>query len=153
MSACRWSMAELLPHQPPMILVHGVDRFDDRSVQVAAVIGPDHPFLDDGLVPAHVGIELMAQACGVFAGIEAKTLDLPVKLGFLLGTRKFTAAAPGFEVGWRLEVGAGLVFRDEELAVFDCTVGHGGKVLAEAQLTLFQPKDAEAMARVMNDAG
>jgi predicted hotdog family 3-hydroxylacyl-ACP dehydratase len=148
-----WSMAELLPHQAPMILLDRVLAQDDQGVRVAARIGPDHPFLEGDLVAAHVGIELMAQACGVFAGLEAKMKDAPVRLGFLLGTRKFSADVAGFLLGVELEITARVVFRDMEMAVFDCIIEGQGAVLASAQLTLYQPKDMEAALGAMGHGG
>ena len=49
-------------------------------------------------------MELMAQGIGAFAGIEALKAGEPVRLGFLLGTRKLDLFADSVPVGTELEV-------------------------------------------------
>ena len=65
-------------------------------------------FFDGGGVPAYVGLEWMAQACGAHVGALARDAGIPVRVGFLLGTREFTIHAPRFRLGERLIVGAAL---------------------------------------------
>ena len=66
-----YSPEELLPHAPPMVLLDRVLEWDDESILAELTIGPSTPFLDVGRgVPAHVGLEWMAQTCGLFAGLD-----------------------------------------------------------------------------------
>ena len=44
-------------------------------------------FVEDGQVPAWVGIEYMAQAIAAWAGCRARAAGKPPQLGFLLGSR------------------------------------------------------------------
>ena len=67
----------------------------------------------------------MAQACGVFAGLQARARGEPVRVGFLLGTRRYLASRPWFADGETLEVTARLVLRDGPMAVFDCRISAG----------------------------
>jgi predicted hotdog family 3-hydroxylacyl-ACP dehydratase len=138
------SPEDLLPHRPPMVLLDQVVNHSDDAVTAALTIGPQTPFLEAGLgVPAHIGLEWMAQACGAFAGLEAQRANEPVRLGFLLGTRRYQAARAYFTEGERLEIGAKLVFREGGMGVFDCKIiGAGGADLAIAQLTVYQPEGA-----------
>jgi len=144
MKPCPYPPEELLPHAPPMVLLDAVVGWEDDAVSARLTIRPDTLFYEPSLgVPVHVGIEWMAQTCGIFAGLEAKTAQQPVRLGFLLGTRQFKASRRYFVEGERLEVGATLVFREEGMAVFDCRIRTpGGEQLAFARLTLYQPEDA-----------
>ena len=66
----------------------------------------------------------------------------PVRVGFLLGTRRYLASRPWFAEGETLEVTARLVLRDGPMAVFDCRISAGGGALASAHLTLYQPDQA-----------
>ena len=63
----------------------------------------------------------------------------PVKIGFLLGTRMCRVMTPWFRIGDRLLISASLVFRDEQMAVFDCRIEIDGQLAAEAQLKVYQP--------------
>lgn len=140
MSASPLPIARLLPHAAPMLLLDEALSYDAEHARAAVVIRPDHPFAEPPGVPAHVGIELMAQACGVWAGGEAQRSDAPVRLGYLLGTRRYRAERPFFLIGERLEVTARLTFRDGGMGVFDCRIEDaGGSTAAEAQLSVFQP--------------
>lgn len=136
--------ARLLPHAEPMILLDETLALDAEVAQAAVTMRPDHPFAQPDGVPAHVGIEFMAQTCGLWAGGEALRAGGPVRLGFLLGTRAYQAARPFFHFGERLEITARLVFLDQGMGVFDCTIaGPGGDMLAQAQLSVYQPDGAQ----------
>ncbi len=140
---CPYTVAELLPHAGPMILLDEVLDWSENSVRAAVRIRDDAPFAVPGLgVPAHVGIEFMAQACGVFAGLEARTIGRPVQIGFLLGSRRYLAECSWFTTGQRLEICVTSIFREGPMAVFDCRIEAGEGVLATARLTCYQPENA-----------
>ena len=145
LAPCPWPIEALLPHAPPMILLDEVMGVDSESVAAVVTIRPDHPFIAVEGVPVQVGIELMAQVCGAYAGANALAAGEAVKLGFLLGTRRFQAYDDWLRRGDRLEVRAKLSFRDEEMGVFDCRIERRGDLVAEAQLSVFQPKDPDAI--------
>jgi predicted hotdog family 3-hydroxylacyl-ACP dehydratase len=130
-----------------MVLLDRVLEWDAQSIATGLTIGPSTRFLDPGHgIPAHVGLEWMAQACGLFAGLEAKAQNEPVRLGFLLGTRRYQSARPYFPEGASLTVAAQLVLREGGMAVFDCRiVADDGSEEAAAQLTVYQPEDAESV--------
>jgi predicted hotdog family 3-hydroxylacyl-ACP dehydratase len=64
-----------------------------------------------------------------------------VKIGFLLGTRMCRVLVPCFRIGDRLLVSASIVFHDEQLAAFDCKIEISGRLVADAQLKVYQPQD------------
>lgn len=137
--------ADLLYHDAPMVLLDELVDSDPASVVAAVTVHSDSQFCESGLgVPAHVGIEWMAQTCGLFSGLEAKSAGRPVRLGFLLGTRRYRALRGWFAIGDRALVTARLVFREGGMAVFDCTIAVDGNEAAVAQLTLYQPEDQQA---------
>lgn len=141
-----YSVGELLPHAPPMVLLDELLDWSVTGARTAVEIRDDHPFAVAGLgVPSHVGIEMMAQTCGVFAGLEAKRSGEPVKLGFLLGSRRYSAECERFGSGERLEIQVTNVFREGPMAVFDCRIESGGRTVAAAQLTLYRPDDPAAV--------
>jgi predicted hotdog family 3-hydroxylacyl-ACP dehydratase len=136
------AVAELLPHGPPMVLLDEMVEDTENSLTTALTIRPKSQFAVAGHgVPAHVAIEYMAQTCGAFAGLEAHRTGQPVRLGFLLGTRRYLAFVPWLLIGWRLTVTATVVFREGQMGVFDCLVRHEAAEIATAQITVYQPDD------------
>jgi predicted hotdog family 3-hydroxylacyl-ACP dehydratase len=125
----------------------------DRVIEAASshivcevTIQIDSPFCNGATVPGWVGIEYMAQTIGALAGWRAQAQQLPVKVGFLVGTRHYQSHVPQFRVGDVLRVTA-----DEEvsvnngLIVMRCTLHDtAGTLLAEASLLVFQPDDLDA---------
>lgn len=144
MNAGPWPIAELLPHATPMLLLDQALSCDSQGATAALTIHPDAPFAGPNGVPAHIGIEYMAQTCGLWAGGEAKREGGPVRLGYLLGTRHYQASRQFFAPGERLEIRADLVFRDGGMGVFDCRIVDAcNEIVAQAQLSVYQPSDKE----------
>lgn len=146
MRTCPYPVVDLLPHEPPMVLLDRVLAWDDGELEAEIEIRAGIPFYRESRgVPAHAGIEYMAQACGAYVGLEAKAAGLPVRLGFLLGTRRYYADAPYFRDGERLAVHVRQILRETEIGVFDCRITSGGGERASARLNLYQPADAAAV--------
>ena len=130
----------LLPHRRPMILLDDVVDCDDATLSAVVAIRPTTLFLEADGVPGHIGIEYMAQACGTFAGAEALRRGEAVRIGFLLGSRRYIMHTPWFRLGDRLTVAVSLGYRDESMATFDGRIEVAGKLAAEARLTVYQPR-------------
>ena len=146
MQTCEFAIETLLPHARPMILLDKVTGWDGRAIETALVVRAGAPFFEPGKgIAAHIAIEWRAQSCGAFVGLEALTLARPVRVGFLLGTRNFSANQAWFGENEAVHIRAELVFRDGETGVFDCTVRCRDAVAAKAQLTLHQPADLAAV--------
>jgi predicted hotdog family 3-hydroxylacyl-ACP dehydratase len=129
-----------------MILIDRVLAFDPKFIETELTVRPDMPFFEPGKgVAAHIALEWMAQSCAAYVGLEALLAGQAVRIGFLLGTRNFTAAVPWFAAGETVNVRAEVAFRDGETGVFGCAVRHGGVEAAQAQLTLHQPSDIHAV--------
>ena len=146
MQPCPHPIEALLPHAHPMILIDRVIGWDGQAIETALVVRADAPFFERGKgIAAHIAIEWMAQSCGAFVGLEALAEQRPVRVGFLLGTRDFTADQPWFLEHDLVTIRAELVFRDGETGVFDCRVRCRDALAARAQLTLHQPTDLAAV--------
>jgi predicted hotdog family 3-hydroxylacyl-ACP dehydratase len=138
--SCPYPIADLLPHAAPMVLLDRVAAWDDDGLTALVTVGVGTRFATPGRgVAAHIGIEWMAQACGAFAGLRAKLTGLPVRVGFLLGTRDFTADRGWFAMGETLAVSVRRVFLEAGMAVFDCRIDADENLCARARLTVFQP--------------
>ncbi len=143
MRPCRYPVAALLPHEPPMILIDEVVSYDDDALVAAVTITEASLFLTREGVPGHIGIEYMAQACGAYAGVHARDSGDPVRIGLLLGTRDYRVLAPRFRRGERLLVAVTMVFRDEPVAAFACSITIDGKIVADAQLKVYYGDDEQ----------
>ncbi|WP_304673146.1 ApeP family dehydratase [Neisseria blantyrii] len=145
--------ASLLPHSGRMVLIDRITRYGDDFVEAGAQIKPDHILLADGILPYTAFIELMAQAVGAYAGIQARKNARPVRLGFLLGTRKLEIFAQSVPVGTHLLATAHMSIQDAGgMGVFDCelrwtdapetssgTLPSDG-ILARASLNVYSPE-------------
>ena len=126
-----------------MILIDEVVSYDDNALIAAVTITEASLFLTRDGVPGHVGIEYMAQACGAYAGVHARDSGDPVRIGLLLGTRDYRVQVPWFRRGDRLLIAIRMVFRDEPVAAFACTITIEGKIVAEAQLKVYHGDDEQ----------
>lgn len=147
-----YTIEQILPHRGRAILVHEVISYDDTSAVVAVNIGAETAFFQVGEgVPAHVGLEYMAQACGTYAGLMSLDRGEPVRLGFLLGTRDYKCAKPWYRIGERLIVSAEQLFQtDDGMGSFFCKIMCGDIELASAHLNVFQPNDVTNFLEMSN---
>lgn len=133
----------LVPHRSGMLLIDRVLSVSAESVRALAIVR-DGLFLRAGRLPAYVGIELMAQTIAAWAGLQHREKNEAVRLGFLLGTRRYEATVDSFAVGTQLEVDARLeIISEQGLAVFSCRIFEGGTERAHASVNVFQPADVE----------
>lgn len=138
-----WPLAELLPHAGDMILIDEVLSFDSEQIHTRVRVRPGGLFnRENGDLPAWVGIELMAQSIAAYAGCRARQQELPVELGFLLGTRKFECNVEHFPNGIDLHIHAQRSLEDDNgMGVFECHLTGPG-VHATARLNVFRPPQA-----------
>ncbi|ANN78484.1 hotdog family protein [Bordetella flabilis] len=149
MSAAPWSVSQLLPHAGAAILIDAVEDWDEETLRATAVIKADGPYSDeDGTLPPWMGLEIMAQAVGAWAGCQARHAGMDVGLGFLLGTRRYECHTPCFQPGTRLAVQVKRSLQDAAgMGVFECTLHAGDTLLAHARLNVYRPADARAFTQ------
>lgn len=134
----------IVPHSGPMVLLDRVISVDAESVCAEVRIRQDSLFYVDGGVGAWVGLEYIAQAIAAYAGYNAALLGKPVKIGFLLGTRRYECVRPTFALGSVIKVRAKRVLQtDDGVASFDCAIDDESGRLGGASVTVYQPADAE----------
>jgi len=139
-------IADYLPHRPPMMLLDRVIEATESHIVCEVTIQIDSPFCDGAAVPGWIGIEYMAQTIGVLTGWQALENQLPVRIGFLVGTRHYQSHVPQFHVGDVLRITADQeVSAGNGLVAMRCTVHDAvGTMLAEASLLVFQPDSLDA---------
>jgi predicted hotdog family 3-hydroxylacyl-ACP dehydratase len=139
-----YNIEQVLPHAHPMILLSQFIEAGAEHAVCTVDIDRNSPFYDDTqqAVPAYVGVEYMAQTIAAYAGAHALATGGTVKIGFLLGCRKYQPATPGFQAGQTLHIQVRkLVMEDSGLSVFECQILHQQQLLVAANLNVFQPDD------------
>lgn len=131
-------VAALLPHSGAMVLLDKVIDYNDHSLSAELTVRDDGLLGDELSVSAWAGIEYMAQAIAAYIGIKAKLAGEPIKLGYLLGTRRYNSNVSAFAVGTTLGVQITIIIQDDKLGVFDCSIS-GDNIDITASLNVYQP--------------
>ncbi|MEG3767548.1 3-hydroxylacyl-ACP dehydratase, partial [Alteromonas sp. 14N.309.X.WAT.G.H12] len=88
----------------------------------------------------HIGIEYMAQSIAAFAGANDLDSGREKKVGFLLGSRKYTSTIPVYGKGCALHISVQRLFQEESgLGVFDCHIFLSENTVSTAKVNVFQP--------------
>ena len=136
----------LIPHRQPMLLINQITHLDASHSEALVMIDEQAPFFEPGKgVPTWIGIEYMGQTAALIAGYRLKHGLLPPHLGFLLGTRSYSASCEYFEPNSVIKVTAKeqAVVADG-FAKFDCFIEHhtpqrdDSEPLARASLSVFR---------------
>ena len=136
----------LVPHSGTMSLLGRLRAADAETLCAEVAISAGTLFLDGGAVGAWVGVEYMAQAVAAHAGYGARLHGAAVRVGFLLGTRRYACTVPAFPAGSVLHVHVQRVLQGENgLGAYDCRIvdAAGGAEWASATITVFQPDNVE----------
>ncbi|MGO2342614.1 hotdog family protein [Vibrio litoralis] len=142
------NIADLVPHQAPMILVDKLIAVDQQSIHTQVMIKADELFFnqESQSVPGYVGIEYMAQSIAAWSGFQAWQQGEPPAIGFLLGSRRYQSECSEFPLGETLDIYAEQVMENNGMAVFQCRIEVQAKTLASAQLNAFVPSPEQLNA-------
>lgn len=138
-----WPVPSLLPHSGPMVLISEPATFDETWAEASVRIGEDSLFYRAGHgVPSWVGIEYMAQSIALYAGIGRRQSGEDIQIGLLIGCRRYEVETEYFRLGRQIHIHVDEVWRDSQMAVFECAIRDNDHHLAAAQLNVFSPTDA-----------
>ena len=142
----------LVPHSGAMVLLDRVIAADDETLCAEVTIRPDTMFLNEHGVGTWVGVEYMAQAIAAHAGYIANLRGDSVKVGFLLGARRYECSRSSFALGNVLHVHVKRMLQSENgLGAFEChidVVNEANEVsAATATITVFQPENVNDFLR------
>lgn len=137
----------LIPHRGPWLLLERVLDHGDGWAHCQVVPRPG-PLTDGEHVPATLAVEYMAQTvavvCRLQGGAQAQAPGAAAPApGYLVAARDVSLAVESFPVGEPLTVEARYAFGSGLAARFEARVLSGPRVLAEAQLTVYQPDPEE----------
>ena len=139
------SVDDLVPHRGDMSWLDTVVSANQDEVVAEATVRPDSFFVRDGALPIWVGVEFMAQAVAAWAGHRGRQHGRVARIGFLLGTRRFDAHRQALRVGDRLRIEARCeLMGDNGLGMFACRILVDGELVAQANLSVFEPPDEAA---------
>ena len=141
--------AKLLPHTGKMVLLDSVIECSESRVVALATIQKDCILLPTDTathLPTYLSIEIMAQTVGAWAGAVALSQGEKVRIGFLLGTRRFDMPVAEIPVGTQLRCEATLSWQDDTgMGVFDCVLldNQNNNTIATASLNLYRPNEQD----------
>jgi predicted hotdog family 3-hydroxylacyl-ACP dehydratase len=137
-----WKLTDLVPHRPPMLLLHGIQEATEEKCIAQVRVDPSAWYAQsDGSMPGWFGIELMAQTSAAYSWSRKRELGMPIGTGYLLGTQSYQSRVAKFPAGAVLEVEAKLYYLDESgLSAFACEIRHLGQSVACATLKTFEPQ-------------
>ena len=141
----------VLPQKSPMVLLDRVLAYSEpeRSLTAEVVITEKSMFFDPeaGHVPVWVGLEYMAQTIAAYSNLSKGISGGAVQIGLLLGTRKFQGHTFGFGLKQSLQIKVKQLYYDGNLGAFECSIKAQEKLLAEAQVNVYQPDSVEELLR------
>jgi predicted hotdog family 3-hydroxylacyl-ACP dehydratase len=135
-------IAELVPHEPPMLLVDELLAWTPEQARVRAQVRAGSPFVEAGRAPAVALLEIMAQAIAAATGMARRQVGGPPVRGVLLGTRELELAVDELAVGDVLIIDVVLHFEGDELARYACSVEREGQTIARAELNVMTERQS-----------
>ena len=131
---------EFVLHSGQMLLLDTVIECHDDTTVCEWTVRESDAFIQDGNgIPAYVGVEYMAQCVAVHAGVRAQVEGFGPPLGFLLGSRHFSASVAYLSVGEVYSATCDELIRDSNgMGSYDCSIVHGGNTVATARLAVLE---------------
>lgn len=139
-------VAPLLPHSGDMVLLDCVTEYGDDYLTAEMQVKADNILIKKGKLLTVSGIEILAQGVAAWAGCMSFLADEPIRLGYLLGTRKLFVYTQEIPIGTNLQIKVKKSIQDAAgFGVFDCQLIDlkENKVIVEGALNLFCPKNNE----------
>lgn len=136
-------VAPLIPQSGAMVLLDNVTDYGSDFLTAETTLRADNILLQKGKFATFSGIEIMAQGIAAWAGCNAVLADEPVRLGYLLGTRKLHIYTQEIPIGTKLQIKIKMSIQDATgFGVFDCQLidMQDDKVILSGALNVFSPK-------------
>ena len=138
-----FKILDVVPHQTPMSLLDTLESYSDNTLVSSLTIKEDSLFYEELGVPTWVGLEYMGQTIAAYGGVEARNEDKPVKIGFLVSSRRYESPQSHFKLGSKLIVFVEKVINNPYgLSVFNCSITWSDFVI-QANLNVFLPDKVE----------
>jgi len=126
--------ATLLPHREPMLMVSNITGMDGDRLTAQAVVQEGNPLLQDGRLPGHAALEMLAQASGLFLGLAQAGQE--VRPGAIVSVRDMQVHIDWLQPGARLTVETECLGSSGAAAMFRGSVKEGDATVLDAMLTV-----------------
>jgi len=144
MTEVLYPVQDLIPHSDDMVLLDKIESYTEHRLQASLTITADSLFAEDEGIPAWMGLEYMGQAIAAMAGITARNRGEPVRVGFLVSTRRYEPEVSHFSCGSQLTITVEVVtFNTTGLRVFECSIYDKAYCLVKANLNVYMPENIE----------
>ena len=138
-----YRILDVVPHQTPMSLLDMVESYSDKTLVSSVTIKEDSLFYEELGVPTWVGLEYMGQTIAAYGGVKARNEGRPVKIGFLVSSRRYESPLSHFKLGSKLIVFVEKVINNPYgLSVFNCSITWSDFII-QANLNVFLPNKVE----------
>ena len=141
-----YDVASLLPHSGDMILLDCVTEYAEDYLTAEMTVRKNNILIKNGKLATVAGIEILAQGVAAWAGCMSVLADEPIRLGYLLGSRKLFVYSQEIPIGTNLQIKVKKSIQDASgFGVFDCQLIdlNQNKLILEGALNLFCPKNDE----------
>lgn len=130
-------VAELVPHAPPMLALDRLLEAGDGHAVAELTLREDNLFVEAGRVDGVLLLEYMAQTVAACLGMQAFRAGEGVRIGMVVGCRRFVLQRSSLAVGERLRIEVRRRSGTADASSFDAEVRDAaGAAVATAMLLL-----------------
>ena len=130
----------LIPHRKPLCMVDRLTEYEDQAGTVEAVVSFENALIEDnGQLDQLAVTEMIAQACAAANGYEALLDKDPMKLGYLVGIKKFQFFGKAL-AGDKLQISVRTVGAISGFTVVEGQVICNQKIIAAGKIKLWVPE-------------
>ncbi|MDX8397497.1 MAG: hypothetical protein R8K49_04165 [Mariprofundaceae bacterium] len=124
----------MLPHRRPMLMISEVSSYDKQQLQALSYLQNDNPLLQQGRFPTYGLLELLAQASGLFLGLN---MDGEAGPGAIISVRNMKLLGPSwFDIEQPLSIQTNFLGGSADAAMFQGEVLREGQLILQASLTV-----------------
>lgn len=140
------TIAALLPHSGPMVLVDSIIHWDKSHIRCRAHSHrrEDNPLRQDGVISVFAGVEYAAQAMAAHARLVGAQQGAAPRRGFVAVASRLAAGAQRLDAEAQpLDIDVTVVASSGDSSLYQFTLHAGERQLLSGQLTaIIAPEDA-----------
>ena len=130
------NILELLPQQPPFVMVDKLLHYDDKTTQTTLIVRKENLFAENGALSESGVIENIAQTCAARMGyINKHIYKKPVKIGFI-GSIKNLIIEELPQIGEKLITTIEVVNEVFAITLVNAKVEIGNKLMASCEMKI-----------------
>ena len=148
----KYPVLDLVPHGSSVVALDTIESYSDHTMVASLTINEKSFLYEEFGVPTWMGVEYMGQTIAAYAGAKARTENKPVKIGFLVGTRRFESPVSHFELGSKLLISVEEIINNAQgLHVFSCKI-EWNDFFIQSNLNVYMPENIEEfLERALNE--